>query len=100
LDAAEVSRGSRVLCLNPTGSLRPSRGALAGAIGPISRGAAGGEALALRHRGATVRTINPDAASARAMGINLMSRSRRAAVIAAGYAQGLRLAGSPAARAA
>jgi len=100
MDAAPARRGSRVLCLNPTGSLRPSRGALAGAIGPISRGAAAGEALALRHRGARVRTINPDAASARAMGVNLMSRSRRAAVIAAGHAQGMRLGAPRAARAA
>jgi NTE family protein len=100
MDAAPVQRGNRVLCLNPTGSLRPARGALAGAIGPISRTAASGEALALRHRGARVRTINPDEASARAMGVNLMSPSRRPAVIAAGHAQGLRLAGSRAARAA
>jgi NTE family protein len=100
MDAAPAERGDRVLCLNPTGSLRPARGALAGAIGPISRTAASGEALALRHRGARVRTINPDEASARAMGVNLMSRSRRPAVIAAGHAQGLRLAGTGAARAA
>ncbi|HEX9481226.1 MAG TPA: patatin-like phospholipase family protein [Solirubrobacteraceae bacterium] len=100
MDAVPAGRGERVLCLNPTGSLRPSRGALVGAIGPISRGAASSEALALRHRGAHVRTINPDEASAGAMGVNLMSRSRRAAVIAAGHAQGLRLAGAGAARAA
>ncbi len=96
MDAVPVERGARVICLNPTGSLRPSRGALAGAFGPLSRAAASGEALALRHRGASVQTINPDAASARAMGINLMSRSRRAAVIAAGHAQGVRLAGAAA----
>jgi NTE family protein len=100
MDAAPAGRGDRVLCLNPTGSLRPTRGALAGAIGPISRTAASGEALALRHRGARVRTINPDEASARAMGVNLMSGSRRTAVVAAGHAQGLRLAGAGAARAA
>ncbi len=99
-DAASVRRGDRVLCLNPTGSLRPSRGALVGAVGPLSRGATASEALALRHRGAHVRTINPDEASAREMGLDLMSRSRRDAVIAAGHAQGLRLAGSQAARAA
>jgi len=92
MDAVQVERGQRVLCLNPTGSLRPSRGALAGALGPVSRGAATGEALALRHRGARVSVVNPDEASARAMGIDLMSRSRRPAVIAAGHAQGLRLA--------
>jgi NTE family protein len=100
MDALAPKRGERVLCLNPTGSLRPRRGALAGAFGPLSRGAAAGEALALRHRGAHVRVVNPDDASAAAMGIDLMSRRRRAAVIAAGHAQGLRLAGSDAARAA
>ena len=100
MDAAPVERGRRVLCLNPTGSLRPARGALAGAIGPISRGAAAGEALALRHRGAQVRVINPDERSASAMGIDLMSRSRRPAVIAAGHAQGLTLAAGASARAA
>jgi NTE family protein len=100
LDAADVSHGDRVLCLNPTGSLRPSVAAPAGAIGPVSRTLTGGEALALRHRGARVRIVNPDAASAEAMGVNLMSRSRRDAVIAAGHAQGMRLAGVSGARAA
>lgn len=100
MDAAEVERGDRVLCLNPTGSLRPTVAAPAGAIGPISRTLSNGEALALRHRGARVRTINPDAASSRAMGVNLMDPNRREAVIAAGYAQGLRLAGRSGARAA
>jgi predicted acylesterase/phospholipase RssA len=40
MDAVEVSSGDRVLCLNPTGSLRPSAGAPAGAFGPLSRGIA------------------------------------------------------------
>jgi len=92
MDALPVERGERVLCLNPTGSLRPGRESLAGALGPLSRSAAASEALALRHRGATVQTVNPDAASAAAMGVNLMSRRRRDAVMAAGHAQGMRLA--------
>jgi NTE family protein len=100
MDAAEVERGDRVLCLNPTGSLRPTVGAPAGAIGPISRTRSSGEALALRHRGARVRTINPDASSAAAMGVDLMNPNKRAAVIAAGHAQGLRLSGRNSARAA
>jgi NTE family protein len=100
VDAAEVERGDRVLCLNPTGSLRPTVAAPAGAIGPISRSLSNGEALALRHRGAKVRTINPDPASSRVMGINLMDPNKRGAVIAAGHAQGLRLAGRSGARAA
>jgi NTE family protein len=92
LDAAEAVSGERVLCLNPTGSLRPTKGALAGAFGPISRGIAGAEALVLRNRGVTVSTINPDEDSAAAMGTNLMDPQRRLAVIDAGLAQGRRLA--------
>jgi NTE family protein len=92
LDAVETDSGARVLCLNPTGSLRPAAGSLAGALGPFSRGLAGTEALALRRRGAHVSTVNPDAASATAMGINLMDATRRQAVIDAGRAQGRELA--------
>jgi NTE family protein len=92
MDALPVDRGDRVLCLNPTGSLRPGRDSLAGAFGPVSRSAAASEALALRHRGAVVQIVNPDAESAEAMGTNLMSRRRRAGVMAAAHAQGRRLA--------
>ena len=92
LDAAEAGRGESVLCLNPTGSLRPAIGSLAGAIGAVSRAAAAAEALALKHRGAEVTTINPDDPSAAALGTNLMDGRRRAAVIEAGLAQGRRLA--------
>jgi NTE family protein len=88
MDAVEVSRGDRVLCLNPTGSLRPSVGTPAGAFGPLSRGIATSEGLALRRRGASVHTINPDAASAAAMGSNLMDVRRRDRVVEAGIAQG------------
>jgi NTE family protein len=92
MDTADVSRGQRVLCLNPTGSMRPAAGTLMGTLAPISRGVAGAEALALKHRGAIVSTINPDEASREAMGMNLMDPSRRDQVIAAGLAQGRRLA--------
>jgi NTE family protein len=88
MDAVEVSSGDRVLCLNPTGSLRPSVGTPAGAFGPLSRGIAASEGLALRRRGARVRTINPDAASTAAMGTNLMDARRRDRVVEAGIAQG------------
>jgi NTE family protein len=91
LDAAEVASGAAVLCLNPTGSLRPALGALAGALGPVSRGIAATEALVLRGRGATVTAINPDGPSSIAMGANLMDPTRRNAVIEAGLAQGRRL---------
>jgi NTE family protein len=92
MDAASVSRGDRVLCLNPTGSLRASMGAFAGAVGPFSRGVSRGEALALRHRGADVATIRPDRHVAEAMGANLMDPRRRGEVIDAALEQGARLA--------
>jgi NTE family protein len=92
MDTADVGRGERVMCLNPTGSLRPAIGALAGAIGPVSRGVAAAEALVLKHRGAIVTTINPDEASTAVMGQNLMNPQRRGAVIEAGLAQGRRIA--------
>ena len=91
-DAAEVARGDRLLCLNPTGSMRPSGGTLFGALGPVSRGIAAAEALALKHRGVSVTTINPDEASVTALGPDLMDASRRGAVSEAGIAQGRRLA--------
>jgi NTE family protein len=92
MDAAEVARGDSVLCLNPTGSLRPSVGTLAGALGPLSRGRAYAESLVLRNRGAIVSSVNPDQASAAAMGSNLMDPARRRAVIEAGLTQGRELA--------
>ncbi len=92
MDTADVERGDRVLCLNPTGSLRPSIGALAGAFGPVSRGLATAEALVLKHRGAVVTTINPDEATSAVMGPNLMNPKLREAVIEAGLEQGRRLA--------
>ena len=85
---------SRVLCLNPTGSLRFQAGSFTGAMGPLSRSIAGAEALSLRHRGARVTTVNPDRASADAMGMNLMDPSGRAEVTSAGLEQGRRLARS------
>jgi NTE family protein len=100
IDAAQTRSGTKVLCLNPTGSLRPTAGSLAGALGPVSRGLAGTEALALRGRGVRVTTVNPDGASAAAMGLNLMDPSRRRAVIEAGLAQGRELAADSLGRAA
>ena len=93
MDASDAGRGDRVLCLNPTASLRPALAEPAGAIGPVSRSVAAAEALALRRRGARVTTVNPDRASAAAMGINLMDPTRRDAALAAGVAQGRRLGG-------
>lgn len=92
LDRAPAGRGTRVLCFNPTGSLRPSPGAPFGAVGPVSRALAGIEALTLQRRGAHVTTISPDAPTLAAMGPNLMDAGPRAGVIAAGLAQGRALA--------
>jgi NTE family protein len=94
MDRAPVRRGTRVLCLNPTGSLAPSRRTPAGAIGLVSRGIAATEALALELRGARVRTVAPDAATVTAIGGNLMDPRPRARVVAAGLAQGRALARS------
>jgi NTE family protein len=88
MDVASVRRGDRVLCLNPTGSLTPSRRSLLGAMGPVSRAAAAVEALALERRGARVVNVSPDDESAVAMGRNFMSPRKRAAAVAAGVAQG------------
>lgn len=92
MDTAEVKRGQRVLCLNPSGSFRPAIGELAGALGPLTRAIAAAEALVLKRRGASVTTVNPDGPTAAAMGTNLMDPSRREAVIEAGLAQGRGLA--------
>jgi NTE family protein len=97
LDAVDADRGDEVLCLNPTGSFRPTLSTPAGALGPVSRGIAGAEALALRRRGVAVTMVNPDRESADAMGTNLMNGSRREAVIAAGIEQGRRLSAAAAA---
>jgi len=92
IDAAPIRRGGRLLCLNPTGSLRPTLGSPAVAFGPVSRAIARAEALAMGRRGVRTTTVNPDRASTAAMGLNLMDVRRRGDVIEAGLAQGRRLA--------
>ena len=87
LDVAPVRRGTHVLCLNPTASPRLARDRL-GAIRAFARGTASAEALLLRRRGATVTIVAPDAATVGAIGPDLFDRRRRAAVEAAGFAQG------------
>ena len=91
LDTAPVKKGTDVLCLNPTASLRAGRGPLA-LLGPISRSVAAVEAASLRRRGATVRVISPDANAAAAMGPNLMRQGPHSDVFATGLAQGRALA--------
>jgi NTE family protein len=89
LDVAPVTDGTRVLCLNPTGSLTAALG-LRGAVGPLSRSVAAVEALALQRRGAKVTTLAPDADTADTMGGNFMDPARRRATQEAAFAQGLR----------
>jgi NTE family protein len=83
LDAAPVSRGTRVLCLEPTGAL--------GLRGAAFRVATEIEMQALRRRRATVQRVMPDGESSALMGM-LMDARPLPKVIAAGYAQGLALA--------
>jgi NTE family protein len=92
LDRAPAQRGTRVLCLNPTGSMRAGRASALGALGLLSRSLAGVEALTLQRRGARVTTVSPDAGSLRAMGSNLMDPRPRSRVTAAGLSQGRALA--------
>jgi NTE family protein len=88
MDRAPAGRGTRVLCLNPTGSMRPNLSRPFGALGLLSRSLAAIEALALERRGARVTTISPDAGSLAALGANLMDPRPRSRVIAAGLSQG------------
>jgi NTE family protein len=84
MDTARVRRGTQVLCLNPTGSIA--------AFGLASRSVARVEALVLERRGARVQIVSPDPASVTAIGPNLMDPRPRRKVIAAGVAQGRRIA--------
>ena len=88
MDACEAGDGTRVVCLNPTGSMRPGGSNRLGWLGPLSKTVATIEATALRRRGTTVTVIAPDADSTEAIGENLMRASARNAVIEAGFAQG------------
>jgi NTE family protein len=88
LDAAPAGRDTHVLCLNPTASL-PSSGGVLAVVRGVSRTAVSVEALALRRRGAAVRTLAPNAECADVMGTNFMDREPRGRVLAAGYRQGL-----------
>ncbi len=83
LDAAPVSRGASVLCLEPTGAL--------GLRAAAFRVATEIELQALRRRGAKVQRLMPDREATKLMR-TLMDHRPLARVIAAGYAQGRSLA--------
>jgi NTE family protein len=91
LDAAPAGRDTHVLCLNPTASLS-TRHTILTVMRNVARSAVAVEALALRRRGARVRTIAPSAECAAAMGSNFMDQEPRTRVISAGYRQGLMVA--------
>lgn len=92
LDVAPGGRETHVLCLNPTASISGTQSLLA-MIRSVARSAVSIEALVLRRRGAAVQAVAPNLESAAAMGTNFMDREPRSRVLAAGYRQGLQLAG-------
>jgi NTE family protein len=91
LDAAPAGRDTHVLCLNPTASLA-TRHTMLSVLRNVARSAVSIEALALRRRGAKVRTVAPNAECAAAMGSNFMDQEPRTRVLSAGYRQGLLVA--------
>jgi NTE family protein len=91
LDAAPAGRDTHVLCLNPTAGITGTHPVLTLAR-RVARSAVAVEAAALRRRGAIVRTLAPDADAATVMGADFMDPGPRAAVLAAGYQQGRRVA--------
>jgi len=84
LDAAPGGRGARVLCLAPTAAAGPLRAATTATLIP--------EEMALKARGMRARIVTPDAASAAAMGPNLMDAGRAEVVLDAAFAQGRAMA--------
>ena len=84
LDAAPGGRGSHVLCLAPTATAGPRPAPTAAVLGA--------EQMALMARGIQVRSVTPDAASARVIGPNLMDPGRVEGVLDAAFAQGRAMA--------
>jgi len=91
LDAAPAGRDTHVLCLNPTASLT-TRHTMLTVMRNVARSAGSVESLALRRRGARVRTLAPNAECAAAMGSNFMDQEPRTRVLSAAYRQGLMVA--------
>lgn len=88
LDAAPATRDTHVLCLNPMSGVRGAHALLTLARN-LARSAVSVEALALRARGAVVRTVHPNLECAAAMEADFMDPEPRRLVLAAGYRQGL-----------
>ena len=92
LDVAPAGRDTHVLCLNPTAGVRGAQALLTVARN-LARSAVSVEAMTLRRRGATVRTIFPNLECAAAMGADFMDPDPRGVVLDAGYRQGLTVPG-------
>jgi NTE family protein len=92
LDVVRAGRGSEVLCLSVLeGMPLAQMPAPLAALRAGARVATAVEASALRHRGAHLRVIGPDAGSVAAIGGRLMDPQHAPAALAAGYRQGLAL---------
>jgi len=89
LDAAPARRDTQVLCLDPTAALRST-------VRQALRVAVTLELQILRGRGARVRHVVPDEASAAVMGTDLMASAPIASALVEGYRQGRTLTFSPA----
>ena len=92
MDRAPVEPGMRILCLNPTASLLPTREQPYGAMGIVSRSIAAVERHLLERRGIEVELVAPDVRATEAMAGRLMDGKLRGVTIAAGFAQGRALA--------
>jgi NTE family protein len=88
LDAAPARRDTQVLCLDPTAALRST-------VRKALRVAVALELQILRGRGARVRHLVPNEASAAAMGTDLMASVPIASALVEGYRQGRTLTFSP-----
>jgi NTE family protein len=89
LDIAPAGRLTQVLCLNPIASVDIALSSPFAMLRALAGSTAAVETLALRSRGARVRMVGPEHATARLMGPDLMDPRLRDEVLAGGYAQGL-----------
>ena len=86
LDAAPAGRDTHVLCLTVTGGAVEA--SPAGLLRVAARPAVALETAALRRRGTHVKTVGPDTP----LGTNLLDPRGAPAALAAGFAQGRRIA--------
>jgi NTE family protein len=93
LDAVDAASGASVLCLYPSGYRSVPRSLRRSAATTVSRARVALEVASLRQAGARVLVVTPGTASVEAIGPSRMDHRREAAVAAAGYQQGLELAG-------